>query len=390
MSQLETRMTRDPADLEALAAIVAWAFGDEPRLALEWLQRGEPGSVRVAHRAGKLEAGLLEVPMGQWFGGERVPLLGLAGVAVAPEARGQGLAFELVRATLLAARERNIPLSMLYPSTYRLYRKAGYELAGSWCRFTLQLGKLPRLRPQLAIETLDDEAAEGLYRHVARQRNGYLDRGPYVWGRVRAPRGATARGFGVRAAEGLIGYVYARHAELRRTPMELSLSDFVASDPRAFRALLGFFAEHSSLGDRVSWHGGPADARLLAVPERALTVSIEEYWMLRLVHVEQALLSRGYSEQLSVDIDLDVEDDLLPDNSGVYALRVRAGKPELARAATGAPRVRLGVRPLAALYSGFVSPRELAWAGELQADERALGALAALFAGPAPGIADFF
>ncbi|HWO09474.1 MAG TPA: GNAT family N-acetyltransferase [Polyangiaceae bacterium] len=390
MSEIETRLTSDPADFEALAPSVAWAFGDETGGALDWLKNGEPGHVRVAWRKGKgrIEAGLLEVPMGQWFGGERLSLLGLAGVAIAPEARGQGVAFGLVQATLRAARERNVALSMLYPSTYRLYRKVGYELAGSWCRFTLQLRQLPRAARELAIDGLDGGAAEALYRRVACQCNGYLDRGPYVWGRVRATRGKPARGFGVSGPEGLLGYVYARPAELGKMPLELRLSDFVASTPGAFRALLSFLAEHSSTADRASWHGAPADARLLGLPERAFDATIEEYWMLRVVHVERALLGRGYPE-LDADIDLELEDDVLPENTRTYGLRVRAGKAELGTAASSR-RARLGPRALAALYSGFVSPRELAWAGQLEADDRALATLAALFGGPAPGSPDFF
>ena len=117
--------------------------------------------------------------------------------------------------------------------------------------------------------------------------------------------------------------------------------------------------------------------------------------MLRLVHVERALLGRGYPE-LDADVDLEVEDPMLPENSARYALRVRAGKPELgeaavaSRGASASRRARLGVGSLAAIYSGFVSPRELAAAGAIEADERTLGTLGALFAGPAPSSADFF
>lgn len=393
MAQLETRLTSDPADLEALAPIIAWAFGDEPSSAREWLGRGEPGMLRVARRQGQsgtaVLAGLLEIPMGQWFGGERVSLLGIAGVAVAPTARGQGVAFGLLEATLRAARERYVALSMLYPSTYRLYRKLGYELAGSRCHVTLQLRSLPRLPSPLAVEDVDPGAAERLYRQLARQRPGYLDRGAYVWSRVRALRGEPARGFGVRGPDGLLGYVYARPAELRKMPYELSLRDFVAQGPTALRALLAFFAEHSSMVDRVSWYGGASDARLLAVPERCVSTRVDEYWMLRLVHVERALLERGYPE-LDADIDIDVEDTLLSENSRCYPLRVRAGKAELVSRGAPARQVRLGVRALAALYSGFISPRELAIAGELEADDAALSTLSALFCGPAPACADFF
>jgi predicted acetyltransferase len=393
MSRLETRLTSDPVDMEAFAPIAAWAFGNDCRSALEWLERGDPGCLRVASRGAprgtSIEAGLLEIPMGQWFGGERLSMLGIAGVAVAPEARGQGVALALVQSTLRAARERDIALSMLYPSTYRLYRKAGYELAGSYCSFTLQLGKLPRVPRALAVGSLDGAAAEALYRRVARGRDGHVDRGPYVWRRVREPRGEPTRGFGVSDASGLIGYVYARPAELRKVPLELSLSDFVIGDRRAFQALLGVFAEHSSVAERVTWHGGPADARLLGVPERALEVRIEQYWMLRLVHVERALLGRGYPE-LDAEVDLEVEDAVLPENSARYALRVQAGKPSIGGAARATRRARLGVGSLAAMYSGFVSPRELATAGAIEADERTLATLGAVFGGPAPSSADFF
>src|ERR1044071_2987206 len=99
LADLETRLTSDPADYEALAPSVGWAYGDDVASSLEWLKRAEPGCLRVAGRRGKIEGGLLEVPMGQWFSGSRLPALGIAGVAIAPEARGQGLALGLIQAT---------------------------------------------------------------------------------------------------------------------------------------------------------------------------------------------------------------------------------------------------------------------------------------------------
>jgi predicted acetyltransferase len=395
MSEVETRLTSELADYQAFAPIIGWAFGDDVRSSLEWLKGAEPESVRVAGRRGKIEAGLVEVAMGQWFQGRRVPLLGIAGVAVAPEARGQGVAIALLTATLQAARERGVALSMLYPSTYALYRKAGYELAGSLHRFTLQLRQLPRARGAIASGGLEvessattDLAVEALYRQVAEQRNGYLDRGRYVWGRVRAPAREPARYFGVTSGEGLSGYVYARPPQPRRSPIELALSDFVVKDRAAMGALLSFFADHASTADRVTWSGGPADARLLGLPERSLTVALEEYWMLRLIHVEKALLARGYPA-LDAAVDLEVEDHLLPENTRTYALRVRAGVAELGSLGS-ARRARLSVGALAALYSGFVAPSELVFAGQLAADDATLQALGALFGGPAPACADYF
>jgi predicted acetyltransferase len=391
MSEVETRLTSDPADYEALAPSIGWAYGDDAASSLEWLRRAEPGSLRVAGRRGKVEGGLLEVPMGQWFHGRRVGTLGVAGVAIAPEARGQGVALGLIGATLRAARQRGSALSMLYPSTYRLYRKLGYELAGCLCRFTLQLRSLPRSRRELPVACLAASAepeVEALYREVARGRPGYLDRGTYVWNRVRTPSREPARCFGIRGSDGLIGYAYARPAVLRRLPIELGLSDFVTKSPLAFRSLLSFLADHASTADRVTWYGGPSDVRLLSLPERGVSAAIDEYWMLRIVHVERALLERGYPA-LDAAIDLQIEDDVLRENTKTYALRVTAGAPELV-APGQKPCARLSAAALAALYSGFVGPRELAFAGQLAADESALSTLTALFTGSTPACVDYF
>ena len=388
---LESRLTSDPLDLEAMASHVAWAFGDERKSSLDWLERAEPGSLRVVGRGGKVEGGLLEVPMGQWFQGRSVSTLGVAGVAIAPEARGRGLALALMSATLHAARERGLALSTLYPSTYGLYRKVGYELAGSRCRFTLQLRHLSRSSRALPVHGLgagDVPAIDALYGEIARARTGYLDRGNYIWNRVRSPRGGPARGFGVQDETGLVGYLYARSVAPRQMPIELSLSDFVTNGPLAFRALLGFLADHLTTAERVSWQGGIADARLLGLPDRVVSATVEDYWMLRLVHVERALLERGYP-MLDAAIDLQVDDALLPANTGTYGLRVSGGVAQLA-APGQAARARLSVGALASLFSGFLGPRELTFAGELEADERALATLGAIFAGPAPACADYF
>jgi predicted acetyltransferase len=398
MREIETRCATDPEDLEALAPIVGWAFGGGTSRALDWLRVSGAPHVRVACLEGRVSGGLLEIPMGQWFGGKSVPTLGLAGVAIAPEARGQGLALSLLRATVREARARGVALSTLYPSTFSLYRKAGYELAGSYCRFTLQLRQLPRRLRQLPVEALGESlqpAIEGAYREVARHHPGYLDRGAYVWNRVRRPDLELARAFGVSGPSGLESYAYLKVTAPRRLPLELTLSDFVSRTPAALASMLAFLADHLTTAERATWTGGPCDPRLLGIPERAISAVIEDYWMLRLIDVGAALLARGYPDggPVEVALDLHVEDELLPENSRCYPLRVEAGTARLDAPAAGAgtvPEVRLSVGALAALYSGFVSPAQLVFSRQLQADARGLGALSALFSGPAPGLCDFF
>lgn len=98
--------------------------------------------------------------------------------------------------------------------------------------------------------------------------------------------------------------------------------------------------------------------------------------MLRLLDVRRALESRGYPEAVSARLELEVQDDCIPENSGRFVLDVSGGKAEVRTGGSG--RLRLHVRGLAALYTGFLShvdlgllrlaegePRDLALAGAL-------------------------
>jgi predicted acetyltransferase len=379
------------SDLEELARAEGWAFGTSTEDATTWLTSVGLEHLRVARREGRLVGGLLVIPMGQWFGGKSVPMLGVAGVAVAPEERGRGIARSLMRATLTEARANGVALSALYPATLTLYRLSGYELAGARFRFTARLKDLPlggRDQEVHPIEDADRAEVEGAYQAWARVRSGALDRGEYIWRRVRTPRQGVARGFLVRGAKGVEGYLYAtQRARPGGMGYDLVLTDFVALSAHAARSLLGLLADHRSTGELCVWHGGFPDPLLFEQPEIATTVELHEQFMLRIVHVEAALRARGYP-RVDADIELDVADSELPDNNGKYRLVVRGGSAEVTRGGSG--KVRLDVRALATLYSGYLRASDLARSGRITGDASSLETLEALFAGPNPALGDFF
>ena len=61
------------------------------------------------------------------IGGRRVPTAGVAGVAVAPEYRGAGLARQVMTHLLSEARGRGAVISTLFRTAPALYRSLGYE-----------------------------------------------------------------------------------------------------------------------------------------------------------------------------------------------------------------------------------------------------------------------
>jgi predicted acetyltransferase len=320
-------------------------------------------------------------------------MVGIGGVGVAPARRGRGTATRLMQASLRELRGQGAPLVSLYPATQPLYRRVGFEQAGSRFEIRVQLSGLDfqertlSLRP---VEVSDLPTLHEVYRRHARLQQGWIDRTPYTWGRVTHPRGEIAYGYLVEGSTGVEGYVYLtrRLQPAREFRQELNLTDLVALTPAAGRRLLSFLGDHRSLATEVVWRGGPVDPLLFLLREQTYQVKHLFHWMLRVLDVPAVLQARGYPAGLSGALHLEVDDDLFPENRGRYVLEVEGGEAEVRPGGDG--DVRLHVRTLAALYSGFLSPAALHLAGALEADEVSLRTATALFSGPPPAMPDMY
>jgi predicted acetyltransferase len=385
---------RDEGDLPALAEMLSWSFDFPAAEAEPWLRRAGFENVRLLREDGRPIACLVLIPMGQHFGGKSVPMVGVAGVSTAADRRGSGAATTLMRGVVEDCSRARVPLSTLFPATRALYRGVGYEPAGSRFEYKVPLASIGVRDRALAVHPIgddDDAEIEALYRAHAARHDGTLDRGPYVWGRVRAPRNERARGFAVGERGRFEGYVYLheRHAPPGETRYDLRVTDVVARTPAAAARLLALFADHRGLAANVAWHGGPADPLAQALPEVGYAVTMPmSHWMVRVTDAAAALASRGYPAGVETEVEIDVADPLLPDNHGKLVLAVAGGAGEVRRG--GAGRVRVDVRGLAALYTGHASPWTLASLGLLEGPSEDLARLARAFTGPSPWMADFF
>jgi predicted acetyltransferase len=288
-------------------------------------------------------------------------------------------------------RGQGFPLSVLYPATQTLYRRVGYEQAGARYEIRLETHSLDFKERSLQVRPVkpaDLPVIQELYRRHASSRQGYLDRGPYVWDRVFHPRSETAYGFLVEGAQGVEGYVWIVRRRKVDLIQELFLTDIVASTPAAARRLLNFLGDHRSLAREVVWTGGPADPLLMLLREQNYQVKLLFHWMVRVLDVPGALESRGYPAGVSGTLHLQVEDDLFPENRGNFTLEVSGGAGRVQRGGSGL--MRLDVRALAPLYTGFLSPEALRSVGALAADEDSLRLASTLFSGTAPALPDMF
>ncbi len=393
MSELDL-VVPDDAERDALGAITAHCFAFPPDDAPRWFAQAGHEHLRAVRVADRVVAGLVVIPMGQFFGGRSVPMTGVAGVAVAPEARGSGVATRMMTATLREMRAKGAALSTLYPATVPLYRRVGYERAGVYGEIEIH----PRLvqagdRSLEVVPTdADDPELPELYRAFAARRTGYLDRGPYVWSRVLRPRGAPpARALKVRGGGVTEGYVVLVHKQGEGGPGHDTVvlaTDLVAATPRAAARILAVLADYASLAGTIRWRGATPDVFTMLLAERRHEMRTDEHWMLRIVDVERALFARGFPRHLSMELGLEIDDPLFPENAGRWSLRVEGGRATIERGGDGA--LRGHVRGLAALYSGYLPARSLALAGMVDGSDDALERAEAIFAGPAPTLADFF
>ncbi len=76
-------------EMLVLSGIIAWAFAADQQRYAQWLARLGLECQRVLRDQGDIAAGLVNYPMGQYFGGRRVPMWGVGCVSVPPERRGQ-------------------------------------------------------------------------------------------------------------------------------------------------------------------------------------------------------------------------------------------------------------------------------------------------------------
>ena len=379
--------------LDALGDVLSHAFGFPREDARTWFERAGIENVRTIERGGRLCGGLLEIPMGQFFGGKSVSTLGVAGVGIVPEERGRGVATHLMTSMLREARARGFALSTLYPATVSLYRRAGYERAGA--RFSVSFDprtlEIPRV-PEMTMREVDGtpEDVVALYEATARRSQGFLDRGPYVWARVSKPRGLVTKTFTASHGGTLEGYVVLAHTMQEGLATAVTVTDIAATTSRAARALLRLLAEYRSLATVVKWHGSPSDLLTNVLPERHCEIRLVDYFMVRVVDCARALSLRGWPRGVNGALTIELVDASLPENSGVHAVTLEDGRVTIGSSAVTGPRVQISERGLAALYTGQTSADVLAAAGWLDADEDARAILDGWFGGASPTMRDMF
>jgi len=334
------------------------------------------------------------------IGGRPVPTAGVAGVAVAPEYRGGGLARRMMQHLLTAARTRGAALASLFRTAPALYRSLGFENVAELRVVEIPTSALIGMRVPEGVSlrraTITDvSAARAVYGAVAAQSSCLLTRvgesfpeSDEAWlaqdGQVTVAVDETGQ---------VIGYLRWVRGTGFGPAVSLSVTDLQALTEPAYRALLATVGSFSAVTGSVRLRSSGTDPVGYFVPGAGWRIASVDPYLMRVLDVERAVVARGWPATTNGSVTFSIDDPVCPWNSGTHRLEVAGGEARISGRGATCMAGAAEITPcgLAVLYAGGVAPAALRRAGMLRGGSAADDAfLAAAFAGPQPAILDFF
>ncbi len=383
------------ADLDRVLDVHLAAYPDD--LGIEARRRlftsnpfGGLRHLMLAEHAAEIAGFAFLYPHRAWFGGREVGVGGIASVAVAPEARGRGVATALLAELHRISNRRRDAVQMLHAFRRGFYERLGYASAAPRLRLYVAPEAIPPEYRVLArddvhrLRASDRRGLEGAYARAAAHASGWFARNRRRWDRLHArERRQTLL---LRRGHRVTGYVAFElvQSELHGRTVAV-VDELIADDDETRRALWGAL---SGLRDQVAEIeievdlADPID-RVLVDPDRRRfgTREVEHSIgtlvggpMVRIEDPVRALEARGYAAKGSFDVQL---------RDGDFHVGVRIAHGV---AAVGRPLRRYVLRTtrkgLAAMLYGALRPSDAARLGLADADADALARVDAILAMP--------
>ena len=391
-----------PEEHRALVVQDAQAFGDSTAAGSieRALERMPLDELRVLEEDGTHLGLLLARDHRVFWGGRALPAGQVSGLSVGVQHRGRGVATELVRRYLAEAHEAGAAVSTLFPATVHLYRRLGYEYAGTWTLYEAAARHLPTAWPEgyraLALPAPDPAPLAEPFARVAPGRSGQVERDDRWWRQLLlGDRGSgPPQVFRVDGPDGPDGWAILKLSSEVSMAGGLSASvqvlDWGAASLGGWRSLLALAAGSSSLDASVVWKGPDPEPLALLLREQDLRQVRQFRWMARVLDVPGAFGGRGYPSGLRGRLTVQVADDVCPWVAGTWTIELDGGQGKAVPGGDDAA-VRTGPGGLAALFAGYVEPRDLATLGLVEGlDAAGVELLEAMHAGPKPWSPDFY
>ncbi|MDL2225325.1 GNAT family N-acetyltransferase [Eubacteriales bacterium OttesenSCG-928-M02] len=345
--------TAKPSDRTELAALWAACFDDTQRYIDYFFDtRFAPENTFITRVDNRIVAALYVIPYVVDIRGEGVNSAFLVGVATHPDERKKGYSKALIKEALLACKDRGYRYSHLYPFLHAFYRNLGYETVTNRLLVSYDTKALQEAYPIAGYQTKDICPADGktllsLYDAFMAARTGHViraDMNPLLQEHLLDGHGVLLQRNGVP-----VGYA------LYYTGTDgLMAEEFVYLDQDARKELLAFLCRETM--ERVLKVGYPY-YEPMAGEKGVISIAREEYGMGRIISLDGLEVPTQYPGKKT--LLLQVEDDYLPENRGVYRITAKGGMVSFAK--TTEPlldgEMVCGIGELMAAISGCLSIR---------------------------------
>ncbi len=331
-------------------------------------------------------------------GGALVPTAAVTVVTVHPPYRRRGLLTKMMVHQLEQVAKRGDPLAALWASESLIYGRFGYGPASSRAVLSgkiRNLAFLPAVRTSGSVDEVTREEflpiARALHESMRPERPGTMARvrtgDQDVWefaifDKEFARQGASELRYVLHYddagdVDGYATYRFKDNFEDLGPEGEVRVKEVWAEETTAHASLWRYLLDLDLARAFKLW-SAPLDEPLrhLVADARSVETSITDNLYVRVVDVEAALRARKYAA--GVDLVIEVDDPILPANSGRYRL-VTDGDPSGARAEVtrvdAKPDISMGVLELGTIYLGGPALTHLHRAGRVT--EHTPGAVAA-------------
>ncbi len=303
-------------------------------------------------------------------GGDLVPTAAVTVVTVHPPYRRRGLLTKMMVHQLEQVATRGEPLAALWASESLIYGRFGYGPASSRAVLSgtnRRLAFLPAVRTSGSVDEVTREEffpiARGLHESMRPERPGTMARDDDVWefaifDKEFARGGSSELRYALHYDEAgeVDGYATYRFKDKFEAEPEgeVRIKEVWAEEPTAYAGLWRYLLDLDLARTFHLW-STPLDEPLrhLVTDARAVETRVTDNLYLRVIDVEAALRARKYAA--GVDLVIEIEDPLLPANSGCYRL-VTDGDPEGAAAEVtrveSKPDITMGILELGTIYLG--------------------------------------
>ena len=346
------------------------------------------------------------------FEGRAVPMCGIAGVGTLPEYRRLGAVKEIMGILLRHSRSRGQIFSYLFPFSFAFYGRFGYGHGCRRLRVDVPISAFRALKETGKVkryEAADLPAVQVIYGQYVEKVNGAVVRSEGIWRSMldKDPYLDQSLTYIWYDDQNRPGAYMTYEARRDQTGDQFRIIDWACVSMPALSGLFAFinrFADQYALVNlNVPMH---IDLTTLFPEPYPFKRQMESTGQIRVVDVAGALalLRRPCCPAGSDDpgLRLWVDDDFLPENSGLYTLDLRQPQPAVSflpaascgGGQAGQADLRLTARILGTLLLGSNSLDDLREQADVRinptAPPESLALLDSLFSGRKAAIFDFF